>query len=255
MCNFLGHRVTKIEFIRLINIEKELGTLAAMKELGVLKDGFKYGNIPVVRKCSDNDIEVVPMHWEFIPIWIKNMEEVKAARKQGIPWLNATAEKLLTSKMFRSAALKRRCLVIASDFYEWEHYKPEGAKKPAAYPYAVSVKDADYFYMAGIWQTWTDKTTGETMDTVAIVTTTAKGNTLMERVHNTKMRMPTILTNELAWEWIMDDLSEERIQEIASFQFPANKMAAYTIKKEFKQLENPLEAFVYPELSPLELAV
>ena len=252
MCNFMGTRVSRIEFIKLKQIEKELGTLAAFRELEVMNDGFKYSNSLIVRKAAESDIEVVAAHWEFIPPWIKTMEELKAARKQGIPWLNATSEKLLDSKMFRSAALKRRCLVLASHFFEWRHYKPEGEKKPISYPYKIEVADQNYFYMAGIWQPWTDKETGETMDTFAIVTTRA--NSLMEQIHNTKKRMPTMLTEELAWEWIMSDLSEERIKEIAAYQIPSAALSAYTIQKSFKAAEDPLEAFTYDDLPSLELA-
>ena len=219
-----------------------------------MKDGFAYSNSLIVRATPEkNDIEIVPAHWEFIPVWVRDMEAVKAARKQGIPWLNATSEKLLESKMFRNAALKRRCLVICSHFFEWRRYTPEAAKKPISYPYAIGVKNAGYFYMAGIYQPWTDKETGETMDTFAIVTTRA--NELMEEIHNSKKRMPTILTEELAWEWIMNDLSEERIKEIASYQFPAKDMWAHSIRKEFKVLESPTEFYAYEELPALDIAL
>lgn len=254
MCNFMGVRVTKIEFIKLKQIEKSLGTLAAMEELQRMKDGFTYSNSVIIRKVPDKiDIEVVSAHWEFIPVWVKDMEAVKAARKQGIPWLNATSEKLLESKMFRNAALKRRCLVLATHFFEWRHYKPDGANKELAYPYLVEMADQNYFYMAGIWQPWTDKSTGETMDTFAIVTT--KANSLMEEVHNKKKRMPTILTEDLAYEWIMEDLSEQRIQEIASYQFSSEEMNAYTIQKDFKSAYDPLEPFEYEDLPALDIAI
>lgn len=253
MCNFMGVRVTKVQFIRLKQIEKELGTLAALKELELMKDGFRYSNSAILRKTSATDFEVVPMHWEFIPVWIKSMDDVLQARKQGIPWLNATAEKLLDSKMFRHAALNRRCLVLATHFYEWRHYKPEGAKKEQAYPYLVTTSQTDYFYMAGIWQPFTDKTTGETMDTFAIVTT--KANELMEVVHNKKKRMPAILTEDLAWEWLMEEISEERIKEIASFQISSEALSAYTIAKDFKTALDPTAPFEYDELPPLDIAL
>ncbi len=249
----MGTTVTKIQFIKLKQIEKALGTLAAMKELEMMKDGFKYSSSLIIRKAVDNDIEIVSAHWEFIPVWVKTMDEVKSARKQGIPWLNATSEKLLESKMFRNAALNRRCLVLASHFFEWRHYKPDGEKKAISYPYKIALADTDYFYLAGIWQPWTDKETGETMDTFAIVTT--KANELMEAVHNTKKRMPTILTEDLAWEWIMNDLSEQRIKEIASFQFPSELMTAQTIQKNFKIAEDPLEEFKYAELPALDIVL
>src|SRR5437868_4710616 len=250
MCNFMGYKISVEQFIVLMEIEKQFGTAAAIYELERMKDGFKYGNSAVLRKSAPNDFEIVSMHWEFIPPWIRDMEELKTARKQGIPWLNATSEKLLESKMFRNAALKRRCLVLATHFFDWRHYKPEGASKDIAYPYVVQRKDEERFFMAGIWQTWTDKSTGETMDTFAIVTT--RGNSLMSQVHNKKNRMPTILTDELAWEWMMnDDLSEDRIKEIASFQLPAKLIKAHSIRKDFKLIDDPMEPCVYAELPQL----
>lgn len=250
----MGVRVSKIQFITLKQIEKELGTLAALSELELMKSGFTYSNSLIVRKAADNnDIEIVSAHWEFIPYWVKSMEEVKAARKQGIPWLNARSETLLVSKMFGKAAKERRCLVLSTHFFEWRHYQPDGEKKPIAYPYTIGLNDADYFYMAGVWQPWTDKTTGETIDTFAIVTTQA--NELMEAVHNTKKRMPTILPENLAWEWIMDDLSEEHIQQLASYQIPSEYMYAYPIRKDFKIAEEPCEEFEYPELPVLDISL
>lgn len=258
MCNFMGVRVTKIQFVRLLKLEKELGTLAAMEELKKMQDGFTYSNSIIIRNDGKGDMELVKAHWEFIPAWIKDMDAMKDQRKKGIPWLNAKAENLLLNEkglkaMWADAAKKRRCLVLATHFFEWRHYKPEGEKKEIAYPYTIGLNDADYFYMAAIWQPWTDKNTGETMDTFAIVTT--KANLLMQEVHNTKKRMPTILPEELAHEWIMEDLSEERIKEIASYQLPSELMYAHPIAKEFKILEEPCEEYVYDELPALDIAL
>jgi putative SOS response-associated peptidase YedK len=252
MCNFMGTIVSKVQIIKLRQIEKELGTLAALEHLQILKDGFMYSESVVITKKNDNDIEATAMHWEFIPAWIKNDNELIAARKQGIPWLNATAEKLLDSKMFKPAALNRRCLVLATHFYEWRHYKPADTKKAMTYPYVIGTTD-EYFYMAGIWQPWTDKETGEIINTFAIVTT--KANDLMQKIHNTKKRMPTILTEDLAYEWIMEDLSEERIKAISAFQLPSENMDAYTIAKDFKIAEDPLQEFIYDDLPVLDIAI
>ena len=249
MCNFYGHKVAKMDFIRLNNIELELDYIAAIEELQELINGFNYGNAPVIRKKNESSYEVVPMHWELIPLGIKTMEQVQQARRQGMPWLNATSEKLLESKMFRDAALKRRCLVLASHFFEWRSYKPEAEKKENKYPYCIELNNKEYFFMAGIWQPFTDKETGETMDTFAIVTT--KANALMEQLHNHKKRMPVILTEKLAEKWLQNDLTEEQIKEIASFQLPANDMVAFTIAKNFKTSLSPLEAFYFEELPEL----
>ncbi len=252
MCNFYGTRVTRIEYIKLKQIERELGTLAALDELAKMRNGFEYGNAPVLKKKAANDFEIVMMHWEFIPSWIRTMEQVKLARKQGIPWLNATAERLLESNMFSAAARSRRCLVLASYFFEWRHYKPEGAKKDISYPYVIQVADADYFYMAGIYNPFTDKETGETFDSYAIVTT--KANDLMEQVHNTKKRMPTILPEDLAYKWLLEDLSDDEIKSIASYQYPSGEMYAYPIAKDFKTSDHPTKEFKYQKLPELDLS-
>jgi putative SOS response-associated peptidase YedK len=254
MCNFMGVNVSKIQFIKLKQIQKELGTLSAMKELEKMKDGFKYSNSAIVKATGDRkDIDIISAHWEFIPDWVTSMRQLEEARKQGIPWLNARSETLLSSRMFRDAAIKRRCLVLVSHFFEWRHYKPEGSKKEIAYPYLIEVNDADYFYMAGIYNSYKNEDTGVVLNSFAIVTTQA--NELMAEVHNKKKRMPTILPEDLAWEWIMEDLSEERIKEISSYQFPSENMYAYTIQKDFKSQEDPLAAFEYEELPALDIAL
>jgi putative SOS response-associated peptidase YedK len=106
-----------------------------------------------------------------------------------------------------------------------------------------------YFFIAGVWQTWTDKDTGEIVDTFALCTT--KANKLMEQVHNSKKRQPTILTEDLAYEWIFSDLTEQRITEIATFQIPAEEMQACPIAKDFKEALDPTAAFEYSDLPAL----
>jgi putative SOS response-associated peptidase YedK len=139
--------------------------------------------------------------------------------------------------------------VPSTGFFEWRHYKPTGAKKDIAYPYYISLTTQPLFYMAGIYQPWTDKETGETMDTFSIVTTKANG--LMEQIHNKKKRMPTILNEAQANEWLQPNLSEAKIMELASSIYDASYMSAYTIDKSFRTSSDPLEQFEYPELTVL----
>jgi putative SOS response-associated peptidase YedK len=149
--------------------------------------------------------------------------------------------------------------VLSTGFFEWRHIFPvnqrtgEPLKKSVTYPYYITLKDRSYFYMAGIWQPWVDKETGEMVNTFAIVTTAA--NKLMEQVHNTKKRMPTILRDELAYEWIFGDPDEERITELATTQYPAELMTACTIEKEFRQSLEPTRPFQYEDLPALELSL
>ncbi len=212
-----------------------------------LQSGFSYSSWPII-KNSDEGYSFENAHWELIAPWVKTKKEAEAGREK-FNTLNATSERLLESKLFKPAALNYRCLVPSTGFFEWRHYKPIGAKKDIAYPYFISLTDQPLFYMAGIYQPWTDKETGETMDTFSIVTT--KANALMEQIHNKKKRMPTILNEVQASAWLQANLSEAKIMELASSKYDASCMSAYTIDKNFRTSSDPLEQFEYPELTEI----
>lgn len=248
MCYYNGIRVSKADYMRLLAIEKELKNLHFSMNRPV-QNGFVYGKWPIVKPLAGKqDMEIVEAHWEFIAPWCRNWQAVEEGRKK-YTTLNAIGETMLGSKLYRDAALHRRCLIPSSGFYEWRHQKNEGAKKVETYPYFISMADREYFYMAGIWQQWTDTDTGETMDTFAIVTTAANG--LMQQIHNTKKRMPLILPDALAAEWIFGTLTEERIQQIVTTPIDSEEMIAWPVAKDFRTAAEPETEFDYPELLPL----
>lgn len=262
MCFFNGIKVSRADHIKLKELEISLQdyTLAMMRPM---VSGFDFGDWPVIRPVDGGGrAELVMMHWELIPFYFKTFSELQFFRKGGLNpktgkkdppknTLNAVGEEMLKKPTYRNAALKRRCLVLSSGFYEWRHFTPPGSTKDQAYPYYISLKEKEYFFMAGIWQPWTDQETGETMDTFSIVTT--KANALMEQVHNKKKRMPCILSEDLAREWIRDGLTEARITEIATYQFPSEEMEAYTIEKQFRSSGDPTHPFRYEDLPALEV--
>lgn len=264
MCYYNGQKVTHSEYIRLKQLEKLVAKYDFINK--PLSIGFDYSSNAVLKAMDGvEDFDIVKMEWGFLPSYLKNREATDKFRNgykdaggkfhPPITTLNAVGEEMLQAgKMYRDAALYRRCLVLSSGFYEWRHVNPIGKKgqplKTAVkYPYHIHIPEREYFYMAGIYQPWTDKETGEQVDTFAIVTT--KANTLMEQVHNSKKRMPVILNEDLGYEWLFGKLDEKRILEIAAAQFPAEKMAAYPIAKDFREALNPLEKFEYADLPSL----
>lgn len=269
MCYYNGQRISKADYIKLMDLEKEVKKYDFLNK-GV-QDGFAYSTSAVLKPNDlKSNFDIVEMEWGFIPSYLKTREDVKKMRSgykdsagkyhPPLTTLNARGEELLHSgKIYRDAALKRRCLVLSTGFYEWRHVFPKNKrtgqplKTPVKYPYYISLKEQEYFYMAGIWQPWTDRQTGEHIDTLSIVTTDA--NYIMKQIHNSKNRMPVILPDELAWEWMMDDLSETRITEIATSQYPAQHMEAYTIDKDFRTSVEPTTAFSYDELPTLEVGM
>jgi putative SOS response-associated peptidase YedK len=267
MCYYNGQKVTKAEYIRLKQLEKLVADYDFLQS--DLLIGFDYKEKAVLKRIPDKeDFEIVKMEWGFrAPFW-KTEEEVMMWRKgfmdqngqfRQLLTLNAMAEELLLpKKIYRTSALQRRCLILSTGFYEWRHIhrinKRTGQPNKTAekYPYFISLKDKEYFYIAGIWTPWTDQVTGEYVESCAIVTTTAVGHQLMEQVHNSKKRMPTILNEDLGYEWLFGNLDENRITEIAKTQYPSEEMQAWSINKTFLNSLCPADPVAYPELPPLE---
>lgn len=266
MCYYNGQKVTRAEYIRLKQLEKLVANYDFLTtEINI---GFQYNTNVVLKRIPDEiDFDIVQMQWGFLPdswyrIPIDTKEKAERFRKgfpnlsgkmePGITTLNAMAEEmLLPTKIYRESALTRRCLILSTGFFEWRHIyrtnKKTGQplKNPDKYPYFISLKDQEYFFMAGIYKPWVDSATGEFIDTSAIVTTAA--NSLMKQVHNSKERMPTILNEDLAYEWMFGNLDEARISEIARMQYPAKEMQACSIAKDFLTAFNPKEPFAYDE--------
>jgi hypothetical protein len=65
--------------------------------------------------------------------------------------------------------------------------------------------------------------------------------------------MPTILNEDLAYEWMFSNLDEQRILEIAASQYPSEEMQACTIAKDFREVIEPTKEFAYEDLPALEL--
>jgi putative SOS response-associated peptidase YedK len=150
-------------------------------------NGFTHPNTPVIANNSLNEIDL--FQWGLVPSWAKD----KSFQKNT---LNARIETLKDLPSFRDA-VKNRCLIIADGFFEWKWLDKAGKEKSQ---YQISLPSNELFAFAGIYSTWTDKTTGEMINTYAIVTTEA--DPFMAEIHNIKKRMPVILTPENEHDWL-----------------------------------------------------
>ena len=132
-------------------------------------------SIPVVRHGDgDGDDRVLEWRsWGFVPRFAK---QLRAGRRP----INARAETVATSPLFRGAFAHRRGLVPADGFYEWQH------RGRSARPFALRVRGGELFAMAAIFDRC--ETDEGTLESCAIVTTEAN-----ERVAVVHGRMPAIL--------------------------------------------------------------
>lgn len=272
MCYYNAQKVTHAEFLRLKKLEKTIVERDFFNRLVIV--GFDFGPTTVLKPIGgQEDFEIVQMEWGFLPDplkwpFIETRQDAFKIRRgytdargkfiQPLNFLNAVSEELLLpNKVYRQAALQRRCIIPSSGFYDWRHIFPlnkrtgQPLKTAVKYPYRVMVKDKEIFWIAGIWNQWTDAETGETVDTCSIVTTEA--NLVMSQIHNSKKRMPTMLNDDLAWEWMFGKLDEKRISEIARWQIPWQDIRYYTLTKDFLNSHDPLKEFVYPDLPSLDI--
>ena len=135
----------------------------------------------VIRRGSGG-LEEANLRWGLIPSWAKDP-------KIGVQCINARAETISEKPAFREAFRKRRCLVPADGFWEWE---TAGKKK---IPWKFARPDGEGFCMAGLWERWINQ--GEPLETFTIITTSPNG--LVSPVHD---RMPVILTPDVAEQWL-----------------------------------------------------
>lgn len=127
------------------------------------------------------------------------LDEAKISEKAGPlrqALINARAETVAPKPAFRTALQRRRCLVLADGFYEWQ--KVSGGKRPVH----IAMKSRDPFALAGLWESWRDPD-GDTVRSCATITTEA--NELLRPVHD---RMPIILPRELEGFWLGEGVDD-----------------------------------------------
>jgi putative SOS response-associated peptidase YedK len=137
--------------------------------------------LPVVVKHSPNQVEL--MKWGLVPHWSKE-PRVKYST------INARAETVASSSVYRDPFKTKRCLVPANGFFEWKQ------TATGKIPYFIHLKHEKMFAFAGVYDIWKDAE-GKEFKSFAIITTTP--NSLMQPIHN---RMPVILTKEHEEVWL-----------------------------------------------------
>ena len=205
-------------------------------------NGFTFPQVPVV--ASDDPTKIQLMSWGLIPQWVKTKDDALKFRQHT---LNARSDTMYEKPSYRGACkVGNRCIIPVSGIFEWHGYKK------IKYPHYIYMKDGPLFYMAGIWDEWVDKTTGEVIKSFSLVTTEA--NPLMAWIHNDGQRMPVILPMERQMDWLDSSLSKEEVLAM-TISYDQDKMDAHPISKIFSSrtaitdIPEITEAVYYPELA------
>lgn len=150
------------------------------------------------------------MRWGLIPHWAKDPSI-------GNRLINARAETVAEKPAFRSSFAKRRCLVPADGFYEWQK---AGSRKQ---PYYLQLAEHRPFAFAGLWARWSPPE-GEPVKSFTLLTTTP--NEVAAKVHD---RMPVILPAEHYELWLDPEVHDREALEAVLGPFPAEGMEAYPV--------------------------
>lgn len=189
---------------------------------------------PVIREQRETgERELALMRWGLVPHFAKDLKNFAYST------INARAEALSTSAMFREPFEQRRCLVPADGFYEWKKlavetlFGPDPTAKPkkkdgaAKQPYAFTLASGEPFAFAGLWDLWKDPTGGY-LESYTIITTTP--NELTSAVHD---RMPVILRPQDYGLWLSHPPVEKTAPPVPHLElqallrpYPAERMQA-----------------------------
>ena len=165
--------------------------------------------LPIITNAAPNQIQLV--RWGLVPAWSRDPAG-------GPKPINARAETLAEKPSFRQLLARRRCLVLADSFYEWQ------ATARGKVPHRILLKSEEPFAFAGLWDEWVDKASGEVHPTFTIITT--EPNALMASLHN---RMPVILPGpEAERAWLADDLGPAAHQGLLR-PYPPDLMREYAV--------------------------
>jgi len=166
--------------------------------------------------------EATFLQWGLIPWW---SDEPKGV-------INARVETIEQKPSFKESFQKRRCLILADGFYEWERMGK------ISQPYYFQMKDRAPFTFAGVWDRWQHD--GRVITSCAIITTTA--NELLAEIHT---RMPVILGSESQNLWLNEESRAEDLKDLL-LPYPAELMTSHAVSYDVNSTKIDEERLLLP---------
>ena len=175
---------------------------------------------PILRLSRDSGArEVALARWGLVPYWSKDA-------RFGYSTINARAEEVLSKRAFREAFIRRRCLVPADAFYEWQRLNAKTKR-----PFAIALRSGEPYAFAGLWESWKPKE-GPPLETFTILTTDP--NQVTEKLHD---RMPVILEMGDYNRWLEPGDPERPPVDLLR-PYPAEEMHAWPVSERVGNVRN-----------------
>jgi putative SOS response-associated peptidase YedK len=169
------------------------------------------------------------VRWGLVPFWAKDP-------KIGDRMINARADRILTSNAFKRPFERKRCIVPADGFYEWEKLEAVGSAKPKKQPWFIRRRDGEPLAFAGLWETWRDPNAEDDavrLRTCVIITTTP--NELLAPIHD---RMPVVLP-ESEWDaWLDVENHDTAVLHELLVPSPASELEMWPVSTLVNKADN-----------------
>lgn len=191
--------------------------------------------VPAIRTKQDGQREAAGLRWGLVPSWAKDASA-------GARLCNARAEGIADKPAFRHAFRKKRCVVPASGFYEWQTL---GRMK---LPWYFARTDEAPLPFAGLWETW-KRPDGAWLDTCSLITTSANG--VVGRVHN---RMPVILDESAIDSWLDPQIQDPVALMPLLRPYPETRMTGIPVNPRVNRIENEGPECLEPAEPPPRVA-
>lgn len=185
---------------------------------------------PIVRLDRDGRPELVPLRWGLVPRWAKDLAS-------GSRMINARSETVAEKPAFRDAFRKRRCLVPATGFFEWQ--KLEARNKQ---PYYIHHHDDQPLVMAGLWESWKPTDELAAIETFTILTTEA--NLTMQFLHD---RMPVFLQQDQFSDWLRCDSIDNQSAGVLMQPTDESLLVMHAVSRRVNSPEDDDAALLEPE--------
>ena len=212
-------------------VELERRFLVRLGEDYVPRYNVAPGQVVLAVVSPEGERRAVGLRWGWVPAW--------ASEPKPGP-INARAETAATKPMFRRAMRRRRCLVLADGFYEWQRLG--GTRRP----YLFRLRDGAPFALAGLWERWDGP--GGPLWTCCVLTT--RPNALVGQVHD---RMPVILRPEWEEAWLDPEVEPADLAP-AWEPYPAEAMVAYPVSTRVNSPRYDDPACIQPVAPPLQVS-
>ena len=207
---------------------------AALDETGLPADRAPDYNVAPTKSVPavlerDGARTLTALRWGLIPFWAKDASG-------GGKLINARAETVAVKPAFRRAFAKRRCIIPADGYYEWQAVTEDGKQRKQ--PYYIYRKDGEALAFAGLYELWRDQALPDDHErawlwTAAIITTQATDD--VGQIHD---RMPMVITPDHWDDWLNPDNSEPGQLQATMLPAMAGGLTSYPVSTAVNSVRN-----------------